>query len=103
MKPIKLGAKQLRNLIVQEARKLHEGSIGIGDKVRELIERWESDMCNAYDASDPSMAAGGEEAWQEQCIEAAVELQDAIDEVLEAAEAKLVSGDHWRGPDRFGH
>jgi uncharacterized small protein (DUF1192 family) len=45
-----------------------------------------------YDENDPSMAALGREAWEDQVVSALAELEDRIADLIEETESKLIEG-----------
>lgn len=71
----------------------------------QVLDAWGGQMLSAYDEHDPSMAALGEEAWEEQVMAAVEELSVAVQAALDDVEARLVGGEfytHRRDPRAGG-
>jgi hypothetical protein len=88
---MKLSSKQLRALVLSEATtrsRWGDPSIMLSRLINGQGDVWKA----MYDENDPSMAALGREAWEDQVVSALAELEDRIADLIEETESKLIEG-----------
>lgn len=103
---MKVTVEQLRRFVNEEVSRIDEtlGSAGrqnevfrlrvVGNLAEEMREQW----MGMYDSADPSMAALGEAAWEEQVEQALESLETRILAEIVAVESELINGEFYSGP-----
>jgi hypothetical protein len=94
-KAIKLTQEQLRSIIkeVTDSRDL-AGNFSLVEAVTEafntaLNEKW------PFDPEDPSMAAEGEESWNNQKDAAVMQFQNDVSDIIDHIVSKLIEGEFF--------
>lgn len=107
---MRLTSTQLRTIIAEEVarirgRRLSEGA-GAGIDMSAVVDEAEAafygDASAAFDEDDPSMAALGEDAWNAQVDEAAMDfrnkvdaaLKSTVDNAMNSVMSKLLDGEY---------
>jgi len=91
---------------VTSGRRPPGGPVGNID-LHVIRDQWAEEMKMRYDEGDPSMEHLGQAAWDAQVEDAASELYDEFERVLNDVEQKLTEGEYYDkhrygGPPKFG-